>query len=1194
MLRRYGLKNNRSVKFLHSNASVLKRVPPRHACDADSAAGAGRGMRAVPAQSPRLPGVVSMLTLAAAYAVAAWLGLWLAIPPGYATAIGPASGLALAAVLLGGARVSLGIWVGSFAVHVWTAWDTSHVAALLTSMVIPSSIGVGAAVQALVGAWLVRRWVGFPNPLTRARDISTFLLLGGPLSCLVSATVGVTTLVASGQIPPSLSVITWSTWYAGDTLGILVAAPLILSVFAQPRTIWRRRQRLVVLPLVGALALGFLIFGYARAKERERLYLLFERQAESMAHTIQTCLDDYLGVLHTLKYFYGSAPVVSRQTFHTFVQPFLARYPGLQALSLALRVPDAEREAYEQAVRHEGVADFQIRELAAPGEFVGVERRSEYIAVTYIEPRAGHEAVSGLEMTSVPGGLEALQQARDTEQPVATGWLTLVQAPKRLSGLLVFQPLYTPELPHATLEERRQHLLGYVTGVLQIGTMVEAVRQGLEWRGIELHIEDDAAPEARRTLYDSRVSEPEDLAPPRAAARGKLPMRMRWDTTAEFAGRRWRLRFAPTLEYLAARQSWQPWAVLSGGLAFSGLLGTFLLLITGRTTLIEQLMTERTAQLNASQRLEAEAKQRQREAEVLAELARTINATLEVDTVLQRVVDGARELCNSDGAAIALCKPGAEAAIIRYCAGQPYRGFQGVRIEPGEGIGGLVLATGRPWRTDDYMHDSRLSPTSCSLTQTGSMVAVLVVPIHCGARVEGVLYVGASRPRTFTDQDETIVQRLADHAAIALHNARLYAAAERRRQTAESLAEVGHLLSQSLDAQEIGQWVVEHICALLQTRAAALYQCEPAAGRLIALATANDFEPTVTPWRTIPLGMGAVGLAVRTRQLVVTDDILTDPRITLSATIRAGLERTPVRAVLALPLLRDDRVIGALSLGDEPGRMFDTDALALVRLFAVHAATALANAQLYAEVQAGRARLQALSRQLLEAQEAERRRIAHELHDESGQLLASVHLALEAAIIGLPPHLREGFQPVRSQLDAIETQLRCLAHELRPTILDDLGLLPALKFLAQRVAARTGLRIRVDSVLTGRLPPAYETALYRIMQEGLNNITKHAAATHVDLHLWCDSGRVYGRLRDDGEGFVVEQVVGQEGPRGLGLLGIQERLEVLGGTLQIISAPGQGTTLQIILPADPGEASLEAEPAWPDLRLAGSAGLLRG
>ena len=217
--------------------------------------------------------------------------------------------------------------------------------------------------------------------------------------------------------------------------------------------------------------------------------------------------------------FYASAPEVSRQAFHTFVQRSFARYPGLRALSLALRVPDAQREAYEQTVRREGFTDFQIKEQTAPGALARAARRPEYIAVTYLEPRAGNEAVLGLDAASVPDRREAVQQARDTGQPTATGRLSLVQDPGRSSGLLIFLPLYSPTLPHATLEERRQNLYGYVIGVFQIDDIVEAALQGLEREGIVLWIEDETAPVERRMLYDNRIREPEDLGPAREAAR---------------------------------------------------------------------------------------------------------------------------------------------------------------------------------------------------------------------------------------------------------------------------------------------------------------------------------------------------------------------------------------------------------------------------------------------------------------------------------------------------------------------------------------------------------------------------------------------------------------------------------------------------------------------------------------------------
>src|SRR5882724_8334382 len=148
----------------------------------------------------------------------------------------------------------------------------------------------------------------------------------------------------------------------------------------------------------------------------------------------------------------------------------------------------------------------------------------------------------------------------------------------------------------------------------------------------------------------------------------------------------------------------------------------------------------------------------------------------------------------------------------------------------------------------------------------------------------------------------------------------------------------------------------------------------------------------------------------------------------------------------------------------------------------------------------------------------------------------------------LPPSARGRLEEVRGLLDRIEDDLRRLSHELRPTILDDLGLLPALQFLAEGVGARTGLCIHVDSAIEGRLAPHVETALYRIMQEGITNITKHAAATDVELQLWRDARMVHGLLQDDGVGFAVDRVMNPGGSRGLGLLGIQERLGTLGGT----------------------------------------------
>jgi len=205
-------------------------------------------------------------------------------------------------------------------------------------------------------------------------------------------------------------------------------------------------------------------------------------------------------------------------------------------------------------------------------------------------------------------------------------------------------------------------------------------------------------------------------------------------------------------------------------------------------------------------------------------------------------------------------------------------------------------------------------------------------------------------------------------------------------------------------------------------------------------------------------------------------------------------------------------------------------------------------------------------RRLNEMLEEVAKRIAHSLHDEAGQLLASVYVALEELAWDLPPARRERIGKIRELLDEISEQLRRLSHELRPTILDDLGLLPALEFLAEGVSKRTGLSIAVEGSMEGRAGPSIETALYRIVQEALNNVTKHAHATSVSIHLRHEARQIRCSIRDDGIGFDVASVTGDRGKQGFGLSEFRERVEVLGGTLEIRSARGQGTELHVAIP----------------------------
>jgi signal transduction histidine kinase len=212
-------------------------------------------------------------------------------------------------------------------------------------------------------------------------------------------------------------------------------------------------------------------------------------------------------------------------------------------------------------------------------------------------------------------------------------------------------------------------------------------------------------------------------------------------------------------------------------------------------------------------------------------------------------------------------------------------------------------------------------------------------------------------------------------------------------------------------------------------------------------------------------------------------------------------------------------------------------------------------------------------RQLNEILEEEIKRIAYAVHDEAGQLLVAVHLALADLSRELPRHQKAEVGRIEELLNQVEKQLRRYSHELRPTVLDDLGWIPAIRFLAEGVSRRANLKIRVKTTIAGRLAGPLEIALYRIVQEALTNAARHAKASQVWIRIGRENRIFCCSIEDDGVGFDVRAVESDGKRRGLGLIGMQERLNAIGGTLSIDSEPGRGTKILIRLPTEASNAS---------------------
>ncbi|MGP0075490.1 MAG: sensor histidine kinase [Bryobacteraceae bacterium] len=217
--------------------------------------------------------------------------------------------------------------------------------------------------------------------------------------------------------------------------------------------------------------------------------------------------------------------------------------------------------------------------------------------------------------------------------------------------------------------------------------------------------------------------------------------------------------------------------------------------------------------------------------------------------------------------------------------------------------------------------------------------------------------------------------------------------------------------------------------------------------------------------------------------------------------------------------------------------------------------------QRLAESVHARASLQELSARLVRAQEDERRALSRELHDEVGQAFSAVLMEAENLLDLAPaPAVRAHLDSIRGVAEKGMNEIRNMALLLRPSMLDDFGLLPALEWQAREIGKRTGMRVQVTSEMPGELPEEHKTCVYRVVQEALNNCARHAQASAVQVSVRQDAGQIFVTVQDDGSGFDPERT------RGLGLLGMEERARHLGGSFQVDSRPGRGTLLRVTLP----------------------------
>lgn len=388
------------------------------------------------------------------------------------------------------------------------------------------------------------------------------------------------------------------------------------------------------------------------------------------------------------------------------------------------------------------------------------------------------------------------------------------------------------------------------------------------------------------------------------------------------------------------------------------------------------------------------------------------------------------------------------------------------------------------------------------------------------------------------------------------------------RAVAEALREATVVLTRSLDRESVLVTLLDRLRQMVPFDRGRVMLVE-GSSRLSVRAVFDGDRAVPLPVAARPEIDAAEHPIVRdiltTGAAVLIPDARTHPGWSLPA------ERPPEASWMGVPLFARGSVAGLFSLSSREASYFREEHVKLAEALSSQASVAVENAVLFEQMQASTARMKALSRRLVEAQESERRHIALELHDEAGQALVSLRLGLRL----LEREIAEGGNVGGRVAELVETTdsvmdgLHRLAADLRPASLDHLGLDAALRQFARSAAAKFGLAVhfKARGFTAQRLPQAVETALYRVVQEAMTNVVRHARATRVDLLVERRDDQVLVMVEDDGVGFDSARALSSDN---FGLLGMRERADALGGTMTVETSPGKGTTIVVEVPsADP-------------------------
>ena len=556
-------------------------------------------------------------------------------------------------------------------------------------------------------------------------------------------------------------------------------------------------------------------------------------------------------------------------------------------------------------------------------------------------------------------------------------------------------------------------------------------------------------------------------------------------------------------------------------------------------------------------RLFEEAQIRAEELVVLNELGQALTAQLDVDQVLDEAYRGASRLLDTTNFYIALHDPEEDTVTfaLDVIGGEVHRHYAARKA--GRGLTEYIIRSRAPLLVREHLVECR---EQLGIEQMGpSALSWLGVPLMIGDQVLGVMAVQSyTTARAYDEHDRNLLIGIASQAAIAIQNARLFRETGRRTQDLEALYSADEQVYRHLDLDQVLQSLVDVAVDILEADKSSLMVWSEDRERLVVRA-ARGFSSETVAKMTFASGEGTVGQVAASGQAAVVEDTHADPSVARRIT-----DPENIRSFMHVPIEIEGQVFGVFNADYAEPRAFGEDEMRLFAALAQRAALAVQNAQLYEQAQE------------LAAVE-ERQRLARDLHDAVTQTLFSASLIAESVPelwAQNPQRGQEMLDKVRQLSRGALAEMRTLLIELRPTRLLEADLGTLLRQLAQAASGREGIPIQVNVNGACDLPAEVHVAIYRIAQEALNNVVKHAQASEVEVGLYCDDDPLPSArlcIRDDGCGFETSSVSSEH--LGLGIM--RERATAVGAELVIESEIGRGCEVILNWLADGGKGNAE-------------------